>query len=205
MGCARSLDRTAADQVMARGSSPWLAAIAAIVAAAPALTSSRTITVFATRQFEVPVPTGWKFEDKNEDPSTEIRTIVLTDPKEDVQLSVSFVPDPEIELASRAALEKRSRQVFAFYLATSVEKDIPLTFFETPGSLGVFASFTDGHLDPKKIPKDEKLISTTGFRSWKGTYVLFTLLSNDKTSPAYKTALDLVRSGIRQIKAPVAF
>ena len=168
-------------------------------------TGTRTITVFATRQFEIPVPTGWKFEDKNEDPSTEIRTIVLTDPKEEIHLSVSFAPDPEVELSSREALEKRARQVFAFYLATSVEKDLPLTYFETPGSLGVFASFTDSHLDPKKIPKDEKLVSTTGFRSWKGAYFLFTLLSNDRSSAAYKAALDVVKTGIRQVKGPVAF
>jgi hypothetical protein len=175
-----------------------------VVSAAPT-TSHRTITVFGTRQFEIPVPAGWSFKDRKEDPSSEIRTVELADPTQEIQLSVSFVPDAEVELSTRDALEKRARQVFAFYRTTSIEKDIPLTYFESPGSLGVSASFTDRRLDPKKIPKEEKLISTTGFRSWKGTYFLFTLLSNDRSSAAYKAALDLVRTGIRQVKGPVAF
>ena len=77
--------------------------------------------------------------------------------------------------------------------------------FDAPGGIGVVTSFTDKRLDPKHVPAGEKLISTTGIRSWKGVYIIFTLLSDSRASAAYKTALDVVRSGLKQVKAPASF
>lgn len=167
-------------------------------------TEPRILTIFEGRQIAVPVPEGWKYEE-GQDPHHGIPTVRIEDPKGEIVLSVSFFPDQDGRLASREGLETEARRLFDFYVETSVEKETRLTFFEAPDGLGVLTSFTDGKLDPKKIPEGEKLISTTGLRSWKGGYMIFTLLTDTTGSPAYKKALELVRSGIKQVKAPVAF
>lgn len=164
----------------------------------------QTVTLFEGRQISVPVPEGWKYEE-GQDPHHGIPTVRIEAPKEEIVLEVSFFPDPDGRLASREDLETEARRLFDFYLETSVEKEMRPTSFETPDGLGIYTSFTDSKLDPKKIPEGEKLISTTGIRSWKGAYMIFTLLTDTTGSSAYKKALELVRSGIRQTKAPVAF
>lgn len=188
---------------------PLLGAYAAILAApvalaAPPTGSTRTITIFEARQIEIPVPPGWTFENKSS-PDKEAQTIELADPKKEVQLDVSFLPDPDGEMSTRKGLEEQARKIFVFYLPQSVEKDMKLDAFDAPGGLGVFTSFTDKTLDPKHIPEGEKLVSTTGLRSWKGVYLIFTLLADSRNSAAYRSALEIVQSGLKQVKAPASF
>lgn len=165
---------------------------------------SKTVTIFEGRQVVIPVPSGWKLEDKTS-PKKEAQTIELVDPKKEIQLDVSFLPDPDGEMSTRKALEEQARRIFVFYLQQSVERDMKLDAFDAPGGLGVFTSFTDKTLDPKHIPEGEKLISTTGIRSWKGVYLIFTLLADSRSSAAYRTALEIVQSGLKQVKAPASF
>ena len=165
---------------------------------------TKIVTIFEGRQIAVPVPDGWKFEEAR-DPHHGISTVKIEDPKREINLSISFFPDSEGRLASRKDLEAQAQNVFEPYLESAVEKQMRLTFFDAPDGTGVYTSFTDSKLDPKNIPEDEKLMSTTGLRSWKGGYLWFTLLTNSTDSPAYTKALDLVRSGLKQVKAPVAF
>jgi hypothetical protein len=185
-----------------------LAAVSASVFAVGPLVAqssgTKTVTIFEGRQIAIPVPPGWKFENKSS-PDKEVQTVELVDPKKEIQLDVSFLPDPDGEMSTRTALEEQARKIFVFYLQQSVEKDMKLDAFESPGGLGVFTSFTDKTLDPKHIPGGEKLISTTGIRSWKGVYMIFTLLADSRTSAAYRTALELVQSGLKQVKAPASF
>ena len=166
--------------------------------------SPRTITIFEGRQVEIPVPSGWTFENRA-DPEHGVSTVRLADPKKEIQLDVSFLPDPDGEMSTRKALEEHAREIFAFYLPHSVEKDMKLDAFDAPGGVGVFTSFTDRTLDPKHVPEGEKLISTTGIRSWKGVYLIFTLLTDSKSSAAYRTALEIVQGGLKQVKAPASF
>jgi hypothetical protein len=172
--------------------------------AAPRAEATKTITIFEGRQIEIPVPAGWTFENKSS-PDKEAQTIELADPKKEIQLDVSFLPDPDGEMSTRKALEEQARKIFVFYLQQAVERDMKLDTFDAPGGLGVFTSFTDKTLDPKHIPEGEKLISTTGLRSWKGVYLIFTLLADTRSSAAYRSALEIVQSGLKQVKAPASF
>ncbi|HKD19651.1 MAG TPA: hypothetical protein VKG23_17490 [Thermoanaerobaculia bacterium] len=181
--------------------------VACVLVANPrtlAAAEARTITIFEGRQIEIPVPPGWSFENKSS-PGKDVQTIELADPKKEIQLDVSFLPDSDGEMSTRKALEDQARKIFVFYLQQSVERDMKLDAFEAPGGLGVVTSFTDKTLDPKHIPAGEKLISTTGIRSWKGVYLIFTLLSDTRSSAAYRTALDVVQKGLKQVKAPASF
>jgi hypothetical protein len=170
--------------------------------AAAGAASSELITIFEGRRVDVPVPLGWTFEDKL-DPKTGIRAVVLKDPKNEVQLDVSFLPDPEGRMGTRQTLEDEARRLFSAYLSQAVETEVKLTSFNSRDGIGVYASFTDRTLDPKHIPEGEKLMSTTGIRSWSGAYLLFTLLANSADSASYKTALQLAKSGISEVKSPV--
>ncbi|MGE5413311.1 MAG: hypothetical protein ACM3NW_03985, partial [Syntrophomonadaceae bacterium] len=176
-----------------------------LVGPAPALADdARTITVFEGRQFAVPVPAGWSFDERS-DPHHGLQTIQLEDPGKEVVLQITFFPDSSGKLSSREALEAEAKRILEPYLETSVEKEVRLTFFDSPDGIGAYSAFTDGKLDPKHIPEDEKLISVSGIRAWKGGYDLFTILTNTTDSAAYKKALDIAVSGLRQVKAPVAF
>ena len=144
------------------------------------------------------VPAGWRFTERRE-PKTGAQTVHLADPKDTIQLDVTFFPDTGDRLATQAGLEAEMRRTFAFYLGGAVEKDMKFTSFEAPGGAGGYTSFTDRSLVGRPIPEGEKLISTTGMRSWKGAYFLFTLLSNSRDSGEFRKALDVVRSGIREV------
>lgn len=160
----------------------------------------RTITIFQQRQIAIPVPDGWTFADSRDD-KTGVQTVTLKDRSGEIELSVSFFPDQANRLSTKAGLEKQMRTLFAEYVAGSVEGKMNLTFRETADGIMGHAVFTDRELAGHEIPKDQRLNSTTGLRSWSGVYAFFTLLSNQTKSDAYATALELVRSGMQEEKA----
>ena len=164
----------------------------------------KTVTVFEAREFSVPVPSGWSFEE-GQDPHLGMTTLKLEDPGKEVDLQMTFLPDPEGKVSSREAVEAEAKRILEPMLKTSVEKEIRLTFFDSPGGAAAYTTFTDSKLDPKHIPEDEKLLAVSGIRAWKGGYTLFTLLTNTKDSAAYRKALEIALSGTRQTKAPVSF
>ena len=172
-------------------------ALALFLCAGTAPAEERSITIFEGRRIAVPVPAGWHYEESR-NPKTGAQTVELADPKNAVQLDVTFFPDSTGRLATRTALEAEMRKDFAFYLGGSVEQDMTFTPFEAPGGLGGYTSFTDRSLVGKPVPAGEKLISTTGMRSWEGAYLLFTLLSNSRDADEFRKALGIVKSGLRE-------
>ncbi len=165
---------------------------------------TKTITIFEGRQMSIAVPKGWSF-DEGTDPHLGSPTLKLADPKQEIDLQISFLPDPTAKLSSREAVEAEAKRFLEPYLETAVEKEIRLTFADAGDGMAAYASFTDSKLDPKHIPEDEKLIGVSGIRTWKGGYLVFTLLTNSTDSAPYKRALEVVLSGIHQVKAPIAF
>ena len=179
--------------------------MAGLASANPALAEdTKTVTIFEGRQFSVPVPKGWSYEE-GEDPHLGAPTLKLEDPKAEILLQMTFIPDRAGKLSSREAIETEAKRILQPMVETSVEKEIRLTPFDSPDGTGAYATFTDAKLDPKHIPEDEKLIAVSGLRAWKGGYTLFTLLTNSRDSRAYRAALDIAISGVRQVKAPVSF
>jgi hypothetical protein len=161
----------------------------------------RLVTIFERRQISVSVPTGWRFEESR-DSKTGVQTVEIVDPKREIQLNASFLPDPEGRLAARGGLEAEMRRVFAFYLTGSVEREMKFTSLDVPGGVGAYTSFTDSALVGRKVPNGEHLISTIGIRSWKGAYLIFTLLSNSRDTDPYLKALEIIRAGLKEAREP---
>jgi hypothetical protein len=171
------------------------------VLAGPVEAESKTVVIFEGRQVSVDVPSGWTFKESR-DRSTGVQTLEILDPGSEIQLDISFLPDSEGQLDSRDALEARMRTAFQFYLDGSVEPDMKFTYFDEPDGLGGYTSFTDRSLVGHKIPKGERLVSTAGMRSWKGTFLIFTLLANAVDTKTYQDALGIVRTGLTQTGGP---
>lgn len=150
------------------------------------------LTIFQQRQVSIAVPDGWTYAESR-DAKTGVQTATIDDPSGEIQLSVSFFPDQAKRLATKAALEKQMRALFAEYVPGSVEQKMNFTFTETSDGIEGHVVFTDRALAGKEIPKDQRLVSTTGMRSWPGAYAFFTLLSNQTKSEAYAQALKIVQ------------
>jgi hypothetical protein len=79
-----------------------------------------------------------------------------------------------------------------------------VNFFDTPSGPGAWASFTDRSLVGRPIPEGQKLISTTGLRSWKGAFLMFTLLSNSVETSSFRQAMNVVQAGITLATTPTS-
>jgi hypothetical protein len=165
---------------------------------------ARTITIFEGRQMSVDAPRSWIFQEGT-DPHLGAPTLRLEDSSQEILLQITFLPDSNSKLSSKESVEAEATRILKPFLATAVEKEIRLTFDDAGDGMAAYASFTDSKLDPKHIPEDEKLIGVSGIRTWKGGYLVFTILTNSTDSKTYKRALDVVLSGIHQVKAPIAF
>jgi len=161
--------------------------------------AEQSVTIFEGRKIVVSVPKGWKFA-QAADSRTGVQTLEWLDPAGDVQLDVSFLPDSKGRLMTREGLEAEMKRAMAFYLEDAVEREMKFTVLETADGVCEYTSFTDRRLVGKKIPEGERAISTTGIRSWKGVSLYFTLLSNSRDTEAFRQALEIVRSGVNEIR-----
>jgi hypothetical protein len=176
----------------------FAAAFTAAAASAVSLASVKSISIFQGRRISTSVPEGWSFSD-TVDKRNGVQTIEIRDPAGEIELSVSFFPDTEGRLSTKAAIEAEIRKDTDFYLSGSVEREIAIVPLGSSKDLGAFAVFTDRNLVGKAIPSTERLYSTVGIRSWDGAFLLFTLLSNSRDAERYRTALDIVRTGIVEV------
>lgn len=175
-----------------------LLAFCLFLSAGAARAEERSVAIFEGRKISASVPKGWKFGEAS-DPRTGVQTLEWLDPSGEVQLDISFLPDSKGRLATRAGLEAEMKRTFPFYLAEAVEREMKFTSLETADGRCEYTSFTDRRLVGREIPEGERLISTTGIRSWKGVYLLFTLLSNSRDTEAFRRALEIVRSGVKEV------
>jgi hypothetical protein len=178
-------------------------ALGLFLAVSSAAAEERTIAVLDGREISITTPSGWSFAESR-DPRTGLPTIRCADRKEEISLQITFFPDPKAILETREGLEANMKEYFASYLSGAVEKEMTITSLDVPDGVGAYTSFTDRKLVGKKVPESERLISTTGMRSWKGAFLLFTLLTNSRDTEAYRQALEIVESGIRQVDGPRA-
>jgi hypothetical protein len=160
-------------------------------------TTEKTVVIFENRQLAIALPRNWTFSESR-DTRTGVQTIAIADAKGEIELQVSFLPDPEGRLASREALEGEMQKAFTPYLEDAVEKGMKFVVFDGPDGVGGYTTFTDRRFVGQKVPDGERLLSTTGMRSWPGVHLIFTLLSNSADTGTYREALELVRTGIRQ-------
>jgi hypothetical protein len=162
----------------------------------------RTVTIFQGRPVTVAVPDGWTFAESRES-GTGIQTLALEDPTGEIKLRLSFFPDSENRLGSKEAIEAAMKKYFAAILSGAVEREMKIVSSDAPGGSEGHAVFTDKQFAGREVSKNERRLATTGMRSWPGVFGLFTVLSNQSESAAYKTALEVVRAGVSVGEATV--
>jgi hypothetical protein len=178
-----------------RGGAVLLATSLLVAANAGLAQTTRTVTPFGGCAVDLVVPEGWTFAEAR-NPQDGVQTIELSDPKKEVLLGPLFLPDLKGQLSTRASLQARMGELSQAYLEGSVEKTMELNFFDAPTGPVAWASFTDRSLVGRPIPEGQKLISTTGLRSWKGAFLFFTLLADSVETASSRQAMDIVRAAI---------
>jgi len=162
---------------------------------AAAATAERTITIFEGRTVAITVPDGWSFAEARNDMG--VQTISLVDSSGEIHVDASFLPDSDNRLASQSAVEEEMKRAFAGLLKSAVEKEFKFTFAKTVDGIEGHMVFTDKSLVGKPLPKDDRRLATSGIRRWPGVFMLFTVLSNQTESDAYKAAMRLVVRDVR--------
>jgi hypothetical protein len=179
------------------GFSRVLAALILLLSAGGVGAAERPVEILGGRKLSVQVPKDWTFEEVR-DPKSGIPALRWLDPSGEIRLDVSFFPDANGWVSTREGLDAEMEKIFTFYRDGAVEKEKKAVNLKPASGIGAYMSFTDRSLVGKKLPPGERLISTTGIRSWKGAYLVFTLLSNSRDSAACRQALDIVRSGVKE-------
>ena len=170
-------------------------ALPILLAATSAAAADRTLTIFEGRTIAVAVPDGWTFQEHRNDMG--VQTVSLVDPSGEIHVDASFIPDSENRLASQQALEAEMRLAFGDLLKGAVEKDFKFVYAKTVDGLEGHMVFTDKTLVGKPVGKDDRRIATSGIRRWPGVFMLFTVLSNQTESDAYRAAMRLIARDIR--------
>jgi hypothetical protein len=181
----------------AAGFSRVLAALILLLSAGGVRAAERPVEILGGRKLSVQVPKDWTFEEVR-DPKSGIPALRWLEPSGEVRLDVSFFPDANGWVSTREGLDAEMEKIFAFYRDGAVEKEKKAVNLKPQTGIGAYMSFTDRSLSGKTLPPGERLVSTTGIRSWKGAYLVFTLLSNSRDSAAYRQALEIVRSGVKE-------
>lgn len=174
-----------------------LLALALVAATRLAVAETKSVEIFEGREISVEVPSGWQSMHSRDD-SSGVQTLSFEDPRGEIKLDISFFPDTKERLATREGVEAEMRSAFRTYRAAAVEREMKFTFVDEIDGFCGYTSFTDRSLVGKTPPTGERLISTTGIRSWKGAYLMFTLLTNSVDSKPYREALAIVTKNLRE-------
>ncbi|MCX6952155.1 MAG: hypothetical protein NTV51_08305 [Verrucomicrobia bacterium] len=157
-----------------------------------------TLILFEQRRVAIAVPEGFVFT-SNKDEQGFI-TARLNDPKDKVSLQISFLPDSEGEYATARGRKELMVKSFQQLVSGSVEQAMQFEELEPRSGAGTYCIFTDSALVGKtKYPPGEYLNSTAGIKSWRGCFVVFTLLSNDTKSDEYRAAMKVLRDSLAEL------
>ena len=158
-----------------------------------------TVFLFQNRKVTVAVPEGLGFQSsKNERGIISVR---LGDPKNTINLQVSFLPDPEGRFASARDRKEFINETFHEYVAASVEKGMQFEELDPKVGAGTYCVFTDSSLVGKsRLPRGEFLQTTTGLKAWPGVVAVFTVFGNETTSMEYLAVMNMLHEGLADTK-----
>ncbi|MEO7412825.1 MAG: hypothetical protein ABIZ81_05665 [Opitutaceae bacterium] len=160
--------------------------------------------LYEDHRVTIDVPEGYSYERTFSEEG--VITVRIADPKREMALDISFLPDPEERFATPRARREFMVGNFHTYVAGSVEKE--MRFEELKPRLGnaTICVFTDVNLVGKtELPRGEYLNATTGMKRWTGCAAFFTLLSNGIRSPAYEAALKIITESVHEKKPQASF
>jgi hypothetical protein len=161
-----------------------------------------SLELFGQQSVLVAVPDGWSYQASRTDNGLVLAR--LSDPDNRISLQLTFFPDPDARMADGDNQTALMEDLAMEYIGGSVEKAAKLEPLRPRRGSGLYCVFTDAKLTGlTELPPDEYRHATTGVRSADGWFVVFTLLSQDTGSPAYRRALGLLRHGLDPAAAAV--
>lgn len=155
------------------------------------------LILFQEHHLTIAVPEGYLYSSTRDDQG--IITVKLNDPKQKIDLEVTFFPDARNRVATEDGQMSTVAELCQAYAEGSVEKGYDFKPLEPQAGSGTYCVFTDASLVKKMpFPPGEFLNVTRGVKSWPGCYLVFTLLSNDTTSKEYQTAMKLLKTSFAE-------
>jgi hypothetical protein len=174
---------------------------ASLLAALPLAGKEETLIVLVDHKVSIDVPSGFEYSSSRDD--RDVISVKITDPKQKIILSVSFLPDQEARLATESGQKDFLANAYVQYAEGSVENSYNFKDLAPRSGTGTYCVFTDSSLAGKKpLPPDEYLNITTGVKAWSDCFLVFSLLSNDTTSKEYQAALKMVRESFEEKNPP---
>jgi hypothetical protein len=163
-----------------------------------------TFPFYEDHRVTIDVPDGYTYARSFSESG--VITARITDPKREISLEISFLPDPDGQFATPRARRLFMAGNFQTYVAGSVEKEMRFEELKPRTGSATICVFTDTNLVGKtELPPNEYLNATTGLKRWPGCAAYFTLLSNGLGSPAYQTALKIITESVHDKKPQATF
>jgi hypothetical protein len=174
-------------------------AILLLVLCLPLVASAKdeTFRIFQDRRITVSVPEGFSYETNRTDEG--LVTVKITDAKQQIDLQVSFLPDRTGRLANETGQKEFLAQACQEYAEGSVEQSYEFENLRPQIGSGLYCVFTDKKLVNKQPPAGEYVHVTSGVKAWPGCFLVFTLLSNDTDSKAYRASLRLLKDSFIEV------
>jgi hypothetical protein len=157
-----------------------------------------------TRNISIKVPDGFSY--KAGANARGALGIVLTNEKENINLTVTFEPDPEGQYQAERSRKERLHGEFSNYVEGSKENAMQFAELEPKFGAATYCIFTDAKLigkPPAEFPPGEYLNLTVGVKAWPGIVATFTLFSNDTSSASYDALMKSLRESIHEKPAPL--
>lgn len=177
----------------------WLALLLPAALAA----KEENFLLYEDHRVAINVPEGCSFKLSSSDAG--VITVRILDPKQEANLEISFLPDPDGRFTTARARREFMVETFQRYVEGSVEKEMRFTELKPRSGNATICVFTDTSLVGKTdYPKGEYLNATTGFKAWRGCAAFFTLLSNGLDSAAREAALKIITESVHEQKPPAA-
>lgn len=174
----------------------WLA----LLMPAALLAKEESFLLYEDHRVAIDVPEGYTYTLGSGEAG--VITVHLLDPKQEVNLEISFLPDPDGRFSTPRARREFIVETFNKYVEGSVEKEMRFAELKPRAGSATSCVFTDASLVGKTTyPKGEYLNATTGLKAWSGCAAFFTLLSNGLESPSYAAALKIITDSVREPKA----
>ncbi len=141
------------------------------------------------------IPSDWHSSVSR--PEAPAPTVQLDTKDDSLSFLFTFLVDKDQRFSTKEAVERQVIGTSQMYVAGSVEKQLKLTPIATKNGHGCYASFSDADLVNVPAPgKGQFKYVVSGMLVIGKQSAVFTLLSNDKNSAAYKQAFQLLADGI---------
>ena len=171
-----------------------LAALAPGQAADPA-PSSLLVPVASADTLAIRIPPDWKKGDHQPQGTSPV-LLDLSSPG-GLQVKLAIIADPDGRFSSPEALDELVTMASQQFVANSIEQTPKLSRLATKVGVGAYCTFTDARMVGVATPAAGEFRNVTS-----GVYVIgkqaviFTILSNNTTSPDFLAAIDLIAGGI---------